>query len=475
MIDSTVKIIHPNILKKMILFKSRLKDCKIVTLFICIALIFADCNTAFSQTARTNPSPDKYSMSINPGSYKPKLQYFQVRLKGDPGVSLIDLDGNIIARNFTAVKNSYGTVEGTNYTSPVLDDVFSVVRYKKGKDWCDTRGSITIYRNASSPTPIPGLTDLYSANIINPNLFPISRYGERIKFVDKTGKEKFTVMPIGGKEPYSADPFIINGIIMVKVDNDKYGAINTMGKWVIYPEWNNIKVLYDGTILGLKPNGEIHKIILTDGLSRSTRIDTPIYYYDYGRSNGKYLAEVFFDNGEHISNIYNRDNKYITTLYNTDYVRFSLWHPDILLVRKGFHSGSDSYDCLIDISKNNAVVSRCYSYMQELPDGNYLAYNKADRNHGISSWYYVKFDGTETKLPDNTEFPLSHPGFALFYQGTVNNFIVKPTDEKTGYICNSKGVKIGNLEIGDYYHLRWEVEPVKSSYYKINMVDKNKK
>ncbi len=73
-------------------------------------------------------------------------------------------------------------------------------------------------------------------------IFPISRYGERIKFVDKNGKEKFTVMPIDGKEPRSVYSTILNEIILVDVDNEKYDAINTTGKWVIYPEWTVLNV-----------------------------------------------------------------------------------------------------------------------------------------------------------------------------------------------------------------------------------------
>ena len=458
----------------MTIFKSCPKDCRVITLLLCLVTICADSFTVFPQAAQSNQLSDKYSLSTNPGGHKPQIQYFQVRLKGDSGVSLIDLDGNIITRNFTPVNNSYGTVKGTNWTSPVLNGIFSVVRYKEGTDWRDSRRSITIYHNPLSPTPVPGLSDLYSANIINPDLFPISRYGERIKFVDKTGKEKFTVMPIDGKESNRVYPFTSNGIIMVEVDNNQWGAINTMGKWVIYPEWGRIQVLSDGTIIGKKENGEIYKIALTDKLSHTTRIDTPIDFYDFGRSNGKYLAEEFFDNGEHISNIYNRDNKYITTLYNTDYVRFSLKHPDIFLVRKGFNQRSDSYDCLINVSKNNAVVSKSYSGMEELPNGDYIAFTKTSKADAHKCWY-VKADGSEKVLPINTDFPLRHPGMALIYQGAVNNFIVKPSDEKAGYICDKNGAEVGNIKIEDYYNLKWEVEPVKSSYYRNNVIDKKKK
>lgn len=436
-------------------------------LFLCLVAVCVGSSPGLAQTAPSRPASDPYTLTIEPRADKPELQYFQVRLKGDHGVSLIDLAGNIIARNFAPVINSHGKVENGNWATPVIDDMFCVVRYKNDSDWRKSRCSHTIYRNASSPTPVPGLTNLYSANIINPNLFPISRYGERIKFVDKNGKEKFTVMPIDGKEPHNVRPMITNGIIIVEVADGKHGAINTAGKWVIYPEWNDIQALNDGTFMGRNDKGEIYKIILTDKLSHAVRFDTPIDFYDYSLY-GKYLVEEIFDNGEHISNIYDRDNKYITTLNNTDYVRQNLTHPDLLLIRKKFKSGMDS-DCLIDLSKNNAVVSKDYSWMKELPDGNYLA---QDRTPGSKCWY-VKADGIETILPDNTMFPLRHPGMALFYRGTVKNFIVKPTAERPGYICDNKGNKVGNLEIEEYYNSRWEAEPVKSSYYRINILDKN--
>lgn len=363
---------------------SCLKKFKAIALLISLVPICAGSYLGFVQTASSKSNSDPNSITIGSRADKPELQYFQVRLKGDYGVSLIDLDGNIIARNFTPVINSKGNVRDGNWATPVISDIFCVVRYKgNGSDWSQ---SMTIYHNASSPTPVPGLTDLYSANIINPDLFPICRYGERIKFVDKNGKEKFTVMPIDGKEPYSVSPFVENGIIEVEVDNDKRGAINTMGKWVIYPEWNGIRIFEDGTILGLNDKGETYKINLTDKLSNATRLETPIDFYDYNH-NDKYYAEVIWDNGECISNIYDRNLKYITTLNNTDYVRPNRIHPDLFLVRKNFHSDMKTYDYLIDISKNNIVISKSYSYMEELPDGNYLAWNSSD-----DECWYVKAD-----------------------------------------------------------------------------------
>ena len=149
---------------------------------------------------------DIYSMSPD-FCFKPELRYILVRLKGDNGVSIVDLvDGKVVSRNFAPVINSKGKIRGENWTTPVLDDIFCIEREKQtnGK-W---RRSVSIYQNPSQPVSVAGLTDLYSANIINPNLFPICRYNERIKFVDRKGNVKFTVMPIDGKEPRSVNPMV---------------------------------------------------------------------------------------------------------------------------------------------------------------------------------------------------------------------------------------------------------------------------
>ena len=162
---------------------------------------------------------DRYSMSPD-SRFKPELRYVLVRIKGDNGVSIVDLiDGKVVSRNFAPVTNSKGKVNHYNWTTPVLDDIFCIRRGKSINDY-RWESETTVYHDAAHPAPVVGLTGLYSANIINPNLFPICRYGERIKFVDSKGNVKFTVMPIDGKEPRSVNPMVSNGIIEVEVEYD---------------------------------------------------------------------------------------------------------------------------------------------------------------------------------------------------------------------------------------------------------------
>lgn len=434
---------------------------------------------------------DRYSMSPD-SRFKPELRYILVRIKGDNGVSIVDLiDGKVVSRNFAPVTNSKGKVNHNNWTTPVLDDIFCVRRGKSINDY-RWESETTVYHDATHPAPVVGLIGLYSANIINPNLFPISRHGERIKFVDSKGNVKFTVMPIDGKEPRSVNPMVSNGIIEVEVVYDvetedyidksggkhksitnsttKYGAIDTSGKWIIYPEWDSrFEQPEIGTIIGQK-KGKFYRIYPSGKSIQDTRFDDFDRAYNYHWPvNGEYIFEEFFEDGKHVTNVYDLKQNYITTLDNADWIRPNRAHKDILCVRRDFHDSSNgSYDNLFDLSRNT-VISKNYKNLEALPDGNYLGRSREDSN-GITKCWYVKADGTEIPLPDNCEFPLRHPGMALYYKPEINRFIVIGKNGTPGYICDSNGNRIGNLQIEEFYNTEWEAEPVKSSYWRKHII-----
>lgn len=441
---------------------------------------------ASSSLGQSVSTGNKHSMRVNSPS-NPKLQGFLVRLHGDNGVSIIDTDGKVISRNFIPANNSQGKVSCGSYSTPVLNGIFCIKRTKRISD-SNWKSTTTIYKNPSNPKPVPGLTDLYSANIINPDLFPICRYGERIKFVDNNGNVKFTVMPIDGKEPRSVHPFIANGLIDVEVMYDvitndytdsnglkhkgitksttKCGAIDTNGRWVIYPEWDRIEFTDDGKTIGWKGK-EIYRFDANYKPIRDTRFEN-FYNIHNWPINGKYLIEQFVENDTmRSSNIYNLDGSYITTISDADYIRVNHANNGILNVRRGFYSGHKSYDNLVDITQNNRVISRNYKNLLELPNGNYLGVEPID-NETDKCWY-VSAEGNAIPLPGNTKFPLNHPLMAFYYNTDIHYFIANFEKSDPAYLCDFNGNRIGNISLDEYYNREWENEPVKSSYWRIHI------
>lgn len=466
--------------------KSNTSVMKGMTFAMLLILFGATGLAAFGQQKDNAAIPglrtDRYSLSPDSPN-KPKLSGFLVRLKGDNGVSIIDLKGNVISRNFTPVANSQGKVRDSNWTTPVLDDVFCIRREKESNG--SGLPSTTVYHNASNPEPVPGLSDLYSANIMNPDLFPICRRGERIKFVDSKGNVKFTVMPVDGKEPRSVSPTIINGLIKVTVtygvetkeyidaNGNKYtsivksaekkGAVDTNGKWVIYPEYNRLYFGDNGIIIGWK-GGEMYRIASSGKAVRDTRFDGFENKSDYP-VRGKYIIETFRQDFKYVTNIYDLKQNFITAIDNAKYIRPNYRHPYVLCVRRNFESNDDAYNDLVDLRKNNTILSKNYKTLSELPDGNYLGVNYV-KSSDVDKCWFVRFDGTAISLPDNCRFPLRHPLAALYYDTDIRYFIVEGNGSMPGYLCDFNGNRVGNISIEEYFNSEWEAEPVKSSYWR---------
>lgn len=101
--------------------------------------------------------------------------------------------------------------------------------------------------------------------------------------------------------------------------------------------------------------------------------------------------------------------------------------------------------------------------MDEIPGGNYIA--KSSDSSKYKRWY-VTAKGVATQLPGQCQYLLDHPLMALFYKNDITNFIVMPTENLPGYICDIRGKKVSDVMIEVYYNRWWEGEPVKSCYWK---------
>lgn len=116
--------------------------------------------------------------------------------------------------------------------SPAYDGVFRV----------ETEDGYALYKAEEKPTVIAGCDDLICAGVMSEGIIPVVKENSRITYVDKAGKEKFTLMPHNGKEIIKVDPFFTDGKAVIKTEDFKQGVINSSGKVIIEPKYDAIEV-----------------------------------------------------------------------------------------------------------------------------------------------------------------------------------------------------------------------------------------
>ena len=146
--------------------------------------------------------------------------------------------------------------------SPVIDGVFWVR---------EEGGNYSLYKAEKKPTVIKGCEDLVGVGIMSEGIIPIVKKGSRITYIDKNGKEKFTLMPHKGKEIVSVAPFFKGGKAWIVVEEKKeriehtwngreyrydyterlYGVINKDGKVIVEPIYDEVSI-YEDFILAQK-------------------------------------------------------------------------------------------------------------------------------------------------------------------------------------------------------------------------------
>ncbi len=170
--------------------------------------------------------------------------------------------------------------------SPVIDGVFWVR---------EERGNYSLYKAGKKPTVIKGCEDLVGVGIMSEGIIPIVKKGSRITYVDKNGKEKFTLKPYKGKEIVSVAPYFRGGKAWICVTETKeriernpwngreyrhshtealYGVINKEGKVIVEPIYDEVN-LYEDFILvqkGAPYNGdEEYSTILLDNNGKKVK------------------------------------------------------------------------------------------------------------------------------------------------------------------------------------------------------------
>lgn len=112
--------------------------------------------------------------------------------------------------------------------SPCINGVF-FIRNDKG---------FTLYTASEKPKPIKNCENLKYVGIMSEGIIPIVAKGERIKYVDINGNEKFTLKPYKNKEIIGVSPFFTDGLAVIETSDGKKGYINTLGEVVIEPKYD---------------------------------------------------------------------------------------------------------------------------------------------------------------------------------------------------------------------------------------------
>lgn len=131
--------------------------------------------------------------------------------------------------------------EGT--PSVVINGVFTVT----------DKNGVSVYTVGEKPKPIKDCENLKSAGIMSEGVIPIVKKGERIKYIDINGKEKFTLMPYKNKEIEEVSSKFYEGLALIRTSENKYGWINNKGKVVIEPKYAGFYVYFsNGVAIMLK-------------------------------------------------------------------------------------------------------------------------------------------------------------------------------------------------------------------------------
>ena len=146
--------------------------------------------------------------------------------------------------------------EFKNQPSVVLDGVFSV----------EEESGYSLYKAGDKkPELIKGMDQLLTVGYYNDGLVPFSRKHERISVADKSGNVKFTINPVKNKEIVTSADAFSEGLLRVCDEEGKYGYVDTNGKMVIEPKFNDAYDFGEGLAIVSTDSG--------DGTSKIFAID----------------------------------------------------------------------------------------------------------------------------------------------------------------------------------------------------------
>lgn len=118
-------------------------------------------------------------------------------------------------------------------------------------DCADFNYPYTVYKFAEKPQALNGCVNLKSAGFMSHGLIPVTKKNERISVVDSTGKVKFRLDPVDGKEIMWCAPGFRDERLAICNSDNKRGYVDTEGKAVIAPAYDGAGPFVDGLAIVL--------------------------------------------------------------------------------------------------------------------------------------------------------------------------------------------------------------------------------
>lgn len=362
------------------------------------------------------------------GGEKLKLDYIPVQAREDAKWGFVGPDGKMLYED-----------EFKKAPSPVINGVFSV----------EEDGGISVYESTDKkPTLIKGLEELVDAGVMNDGVIPIVRKNERIKLVDKSGKEKLVFDPIDGNEIIRVGSCSTDGLFQFVLANENVGVMNTSGKVLIEPKYLSITYLKEDRYLALQ-YGEPDSLgikpvnyYLLDGKGKEIVKFKDVMVSATQFVDGKCLVMKSEDN---IPGYINKSGEF--TKLPAKIVKFDS-HFDGKIF--GFETEEGSTGIMnID---GEIVIRPKYKVVVPISDGKFVVKNDD------SQWFVLNKDGEKETVLDDMEviLPLSTFGYS-------GEFEMIGSEKKHRIDLYSYAGKAISQE--SFYNINLEVKPYVSSDY----------
>lgn len=155
-----------------------------------------------------------------------EAEYFPIILDGDTKWGLISSNGEILFSD-----------RFDSSPSAVYNNIFTV----------HENDGYTMYYADSDPKAVPGCESLADAGaFMCEDIAPIVRQGKRISVINTHGEEQFELTPIDGKEIVASSYIYSDGLLRIKNEDGKWGAVDGKGEVVIPCKYSALTMFNEG-------------------------------------------------------------------------------------------------------------------------------------------------------------------------------------------------------------------------------------